>query len=111
MTWFGICFTYLRFYKGMKVQGINRKDLPYASKLQPYAAWYAIVWIMVICFFSGFSVFLKGNWDTATFVTNYLPFILFPILYFVTRFIQGIPMVKPEDMDFKSGLAEVLADS
>lgn len=111
MTWFGICFTYIRFYKGMKVQGISRKDLPYASRFQPYAAWYAIVWILVICFFSGFSVFLKGNWDTATFVTNYLPFILFPILYFTTRIIQGIPMVKPEDMDFKSGLAEILADS
>jgi yeast amino acid transporter len=109
MTWFGICFTYIQFYKGLKVQGIDRSSLPYASKLNPYAAWYALVWIIVICFFSGFSVFLPGNWSTATFVTNYLPFILFPILYSTMRIVTRIPMIKPGDMDFKSGLAEIEA--
>jgi amino acid transporter len=111
MTWFGICFTYIRFYKGLKAQGIDRYQFPYASKLNPYAAYYALVWIILICFFSGWSVFLKGSWDTATFVTNYLPFILFPILYVTSRFINGIPLVKPADMDFKSGLAEIEADT
>ena len=109
MTWFGICVTYIQFYKGLKAQGIDRSSLPYASKLNPYAAWYALVWIIVICFFSGFSVFLPGHWSTATFVTNYLPFILFPILYFTMRIVTRIPMIKPEDMDFKSGLAEIEA--
>ena len=46
MTWFGITITYVRFYAGMKAQGYDRRQLPYASKLQPYAAWYA----MVLCF-------------------------------------------------------------
>lgn len=109
MTWFGICVTYIQFYKGLKVQGIDRSTLPYASKLNPYAAWYALIWIIVICFFSGFSVFLPGNWSTATFVTNYLPFILFPVLYFTMRIVTRIPMINPEDMDFKSGLAEIEA--
>lgn len=109
MTWFGICFTYIRFHKGMKAQGIDRTKLPYASKLNPYAAWYALVWIIIICFFSGFSVFLDGGWDTATFVTNYLPFALFPILYFTMRLISRVPLIKPEDMDFQTGLAEIEA--
>lgn len=111
MTWFGISFTYLRFYKGLRAQGIDRTNFPFASKLNPYAAYYSIVWIMVICFFSGFSVFLKGGWDTATFVTNYLPFILFPILYIGSRFYSGVPMIKPADMDFQSGLAEIEAET
>jgi amino acid transporter len=79
--------------------------------LNPYAAWYALVWILVICVFSGFSVFLKGSWDTATFVTNYLPLVLFPILYFGSRFYNGIPLIEPADMDFKSGLDEIEADT
>lgn len=111
MTWFGICVTYLRFYKGLKAQGISRVNFPYASKLNPYAAYYAICWILVICFFSGFSVFLKGKWDTAVFVTNYLPFILFPILYIVSRLVSGVGLVRPEDMDFHTGLAEIEADT
>jgi amino acid transporter len=50
MTWFGICLTYIRFYKGMKAQGYERKHLPFASPLQPFAAWYAMIFCLVICF-------------------------------------------------------------
>lgn len=57
-------------------------------------------------------MFLKDSWDTATFVTNYLPFALFPLMYAIGRFIMyRTPIVKPADMDFVSGIAEVEADS
>ena len=52
MTWFGISITYIRFYKGFKVQGFDRAKLPYASKLQPYAAYYAAAGCWIICFVS-----------------------------------------------------------
>jgi amino acid permease len=52
MTWFGITVTYVRFYKGMAVQGYDRSKLPYASKLQPYAAWYGMVMCLLVCFVS-----------------------------------------------------------
>jgi amino acid transporter len=110
MTWFGIAFTYLRFYAGMKAQGIDRKTLPYTSAMQPYAAWYALVSTLVICFFSGWSVFLEGKWATDTFVTNYLPLIGFPILYIGARLVQKVRPKKPHEMDFVSGLAEIEAD-
>jgi amino acid transporter len=111
MTWFGISFTYTRFYAGLKAQGFNRDDLPYKSPLQPYAAWYALVWTLLICIFSGWQVFLKGNWAVDSFVTNYLPLVLFPIFYFGCKFtLYKQPMVKPEEMDFVSGLAEIEAD-
>jgi amino acid transporter len=50
MTWFGISYTYIRFYAGMKAQGIDRKTLPFSSPLQPYAAWYGAVGTIVVCF-------------------------------------------------------------
>ncbi|KAH9944440.1 amino acid permease [Epithele typhae] len=111
MTWFGICVTYVRFYHGFKAQGFDRKTLPYAHFLQPYAAYWAIFWCLLICFFSGWAVFLKGHWATDTFVTNYLPFALFPILYVGAKFWFRTPMVKYEDMDFISGLKEIEADT
>ncbi|KAI9063004.1 amino acid permease [Trametes sanguinea] len=111
MTWFGICVTYVRFYKGFKMQGFDRKTLPYAHFLQPYAAWYALVMCLLICFFSGWSVFLKGNWKTDQFVTNYIPLALFPILYIGAKIYFRTPMVKPEDMDFVTGLKEIEADT
>jgi len=111
MTWFGICVTYIRFYKGFKLQGFDRATLPYASRFQPYAAWYGAIACPIICFFSGFAVFIKGRWDTATFVTNYLPLILFPILYVGALFYFKTRPVAPEDMDFVSGLKEIEADT
>ncbi|KAF8601762.1 amino acid permease [Ceratobasidium sp. AG-I] len=111
MTWFGICYTYTRFYAGMKAQGFDRSTLPFASKLQPYAAWYGLWACLFICLFSGWGVFLKGRWATDTFVTNYLPFVLFPILYIGAKFWYRQPMPKPHEMDFVSGIAEIEADT
>lgn len=50
MTWFGISFTYIRFYKGLKAQGIDRTTLPYYTRVQPYAAWYGAIATLIICF-------------------------------------------------------------
>ncbi|KAG1885704.1 amino acid permease [Suillus subluteus] len=111
MTWFAISVTYLRFYKGMQAQGIDRKSLPYYTNLQPYAAWWGAVSTITVCFFSGWSVFLKGNWNTATFVTNYILLITWPIMYVGASFYYGTRPVAPEDMDFKSDLAEIAADT
>ncbi|KAG1757380.1 amino acid permease [Suillus lakei] len=111
MTWFGISVTYIRFYKGMQVQGIDRKTLPYYTNLQPYAAWYGAISTITICIFSGWSVFLKGNWDTATFVTSYILLVTWPIMYVGARFYYGAKPVAAEDMDFKSDLAEIEADT
>jgi amino acid transporter len=130
MTWFGICLTYLRFYKGMKLQGYDRSKLPFASPLQPFAAWYAMIFCLVICFvsphtpsyfwpfltpgilqFSGWKVFLKGHWDHPTFITNYLPLALFPVLYTGAKLYKRSPIVKTHEMDFVTNIAEIEADT
>ncbi|KAI5997099.1 amino acid permease-domain-containing protein [Pisolithus albus] len=80
-TWFSITVTYLRFYEGFQVQSIDRTPLPYYTRLQPFAAWYACISTFIICLFNGRSVFLQGSWNNATFVTSYLPFVLSPILF------------------------------
>ena len=59
VTWFGICVTYIRFYKGMQAQGIDRSKLPYYSKFQPYAAWYAL---FIIVFIALVSSYLWHGW-------------------------------------------------
>jgi amino acid transporter len=107
MTWFGICVTYIRFYKAMKVQGYDRETLPFKSRLQPFAAYYAASFILIVCFFSGWSVFLKGQWAADAFVTNYLPFVLFPLLYISARFYYRQPTQRLDEIDLVSGLKEI----
>lgn len=110
-SWFAISVTYLRFRQGLKVQGIDRKSLPYQSPFQPFAAWYAAILCFIVCLLSGWSVFLKDSWNTATFVTNYLPMAIFPALYVARRLWSRVAFVRPEDMDLKTGLAEAIAAS
>ena len=62
MTWFGICVTYIRFYKGFKAQGFDRTTLPYYNRLQPYAAWYAMIMSFLICFVSTIPVPSPRAW-------------------------------------------------
>lgn len=92
-----LCFAYIRMHAGMKAQGYNRDgtyplifrgrsrktdsmpsaELSYRSWGQPYVAWFAMICSAVIVFFSGFQVFLKGNFTVAGFFTNYISVILF----------------------------------
>ncbi|KAG5639385.1 hypothetical protein H0H81_003529, partial [Sphagnurus paluster] len=111
LTWAGICVTYIRFHSGMKAQGYDRSKLPFSSKLQPYAAWYALIFAFLICLFSGWKVFLRHQWVVATFVTNYLPLALFPVLYIGAKLYTKTPAVKAEDMDFVTNIAEIEAET
>jgi yeast amino acid transporter len=54
---------------------------------------------------------LKGQWASDTFVTNYLPLVLFPILYLGAKFATKTPVIKPLEMDFVTGIDEIEADT
>jgi len=95
----------------MKAQGMDRTKLPYYSKLQPFAAWYAVCSISFIMLLSGWAVFLKGRWVTSTFVTNYLTLVLFPILYLGARLYYKEGPKKPLEMDFLTNIDEIEADT
>ena len=56
-------------------------------------------------------MFLRGQWDAATFITSYLPVVLFPVLYIGAKLWTRAPIVKPSEMDFYSGLAEIEAST
>ncbi|KAF8550179.1 amino acid permease, partial [Imleria badia] len=72
VTWFGIGVTYLRFYQGLKTQRINRKTLPFAPRVQPFATWWCVCGSGFSLILSAWYVFLEGNWSTITFVTDYV---------------------------------------
>merc|ERR1711939_160955 len=105
ITWAGIVYTYIQWHRGLKAQGIDRKLLPYRSPLQPFLAYFALIFSCVILFFQGFAVFIKGQWDTSTFVTSYFPIWFFPVLFVFYRYLwrrdERAPSV--HEMDFVSG--------
>ncbi|KAI5480115.1 amino acid transmembrane transporter [Pseudohyphozyma bogoriensis] len=106
ITWVGICFTYLRFYKGTKIQGIDRKSFVYTAPLQPYLTYYAMIFCMIILFFNGWTVFYDYNakdFDHATFWTSYIPIIILPFTYFGYKFTRNVKFQTYQSMDYITG--------
>lgn len=64
------CFTYLCFYRALKVQGKDRSTLPYRGWFQPYTACFGLVGTFVMTFVGGYTVFLPldGYWKVADFL-------------------------------------------
>ncbi|EMD33739.1 hypothetical protein CERSUDRAFT_125991 [Gelatoporia subvermispora B] len=106
ISWLGIAVTYIRFHEGLRVQGYDRKTLPFRAPFQPYASCKLVD--DNVPELSGWTVFLKDSWNTASFITQYLPLILFPVLYVIIRLWRRTHWRDPRDMDFKSGLQEAL---
>lgn len=54
-------------------------------------------------------MFIKGYWNTSSFVTTYLTVALFPVIWLGFKMTTKSKMVAPEDMDFVTGVKEIIA--
>ncbi|KAJ9475945.1 Proline-specific permease [Pseudozyma hubeiensis] len=110
VTWFCIGVMYLRFNKAMKAQGMSRDVLPYRAALQPFCGWWTVCTTFIVMLFSGWSVFLNGNWSVSDFITNYIPIPLFLILYGGNWYFNrnNGAHVPASEVDLTTGLREIL---
>lgn len=72
LVWGSICVTYVRFYYGLRHNGMNRNDLPWKAPFQPYLAYFAIGFCGIVAFFNGYDCFFPGNFSAKTFVPPYI---------------------------------------
>lgn len=69
LNWIIMSSTWIRFNAGLKAQGIDRNTfLPYRSRFQPFAAWYALIMSVLVLFFSGYELFYPGNFAADLFI-------------------------------------------
>ncbi|KAH8173712.1 amino acid permease domain-containing protein [Sarocladium implicatum] len=102
VNWITICIVYLRFIHACHKQGINRqKELPWAAPFQPYMTYGSLVLFVVLFFTGGFTVFIHGNWEVESFISNYfnLPFII--IVYFGYRLWFKTKTIPLEDVPIR----------
>jgi len=97
--WITINTTYLRYYFGLKRQGIVPRGI-YRSPLQPYAAMWAIFWISFYILVSGISIF--WSWDASEFIATYISLPLFFSLFIGYKLRYKTKMTPLGDLDFVS---------
>ncbi|QRV74899.1 amino acid permease [Ceratobasidium sp. AG-Ba] len=107
ITWEVILCSYLRMYYGIKKQGLSRDDFPYKAPFQPYASWFGAIFVALVLFFNGFTVFLRGNWDVSTFLAAYICLPIFAAFYLYWKIAKKTKWVRLEEIDFVTGRREL----
>ncbi|OAL66943.1 general amino acid permease [Trichophyton rubrum] len=102
-----ITFTYMRFYKALKAQGISRDSLPFKSRFQPYLSYYAFIGPFVMVFVGGYPVFLPGNWSLPTFLFSYTMIAVCPLIFLGWKWFKRTKFLKPEEVDLIDGVEEI----
>ncbi|KAL4072265.1 general amino acid permease 1 [Scleroderma citrinum] len=99
--WAVINTTYLRYYYGLKLQGIVPRGV-YRSPLQPYAAMWGVFWAVFYILITGISVFFHFN--ASSFVSSYINLPVFFSL-FVGYKLWFKTKIRPlADLDFVSNI-------
>ncbi|UNI18441.1 hypothetical protein JDV02_004709 [Purpureocillium takamizusanense] len=107
IVWASVSYTYLRFYYGLRYNGVSRDTLPYKSPLQPFLAYFAIVFCLVVAFFNGFDAFFPGKFSAKSFIPPYIDIPIFLSLFLGYKLVKKTSFVKLADMDIWSGKAEI----
>lgn len=112
ISWICCCVTYIRFRKAIAAQNIPESELPYRNNImQPWGAWFAMIFFTILTLINGFTVFWPQNWSIASFFTAYVG-IPIPIIIFVVHKVfwaRNEPWARPPmTVDLVSGLDEML---
>ncbi|KAH8892823.1 hypothetical protein GQ53DRAFT_861005 [Thozetella sp. PMI_491] len=99
----------LRFHQGLKAQGIDVSVLPFKSRLTPWSNYVGIFFVSLILLTNGYGIFISGHWSFSGFFTAYFTIVFFVVIYLGWKITKRTSFVKPEDMDFRTGLDEVEA--
>ncbi|KAF2442948.1 amino acid permease-like protein [Karstenula rhodostoma CBS 690.94] len=108
VSWSSILLNHTRLCLAFKKQGISRRELPFYNRWTEWSSPVALVVCQVILWTSGFSVFTKGGWDTATFVSSYLDIPLVIAAFLLWKFIKGTKFVNLADIPLREALEEVV---
>ncbi|PVH93192.1 amino acid permease-like protein [Periconia macrospinosa] len=111
VSWSCILFNHTRLCAAMRKQGISRRELPFYNSWTQYSSPAALVMCQVILWTGGFSVFTKGGWDAATFVSAYLDIPLVTAAFLLWKFvIKKTKVVDLSTLPIRAALDQVAAN-
>ncbi|KAL2824979.1 putative arginine permease [Aspergillus pseudoustus] len=110
ISWTGILWTSIRWHRGLKMHGIDRRTLPFRAPLQPYLSYYGISVSIMVMIFGGFTAFIH-SFNVSSFITTYFPIPLFAVLFFGYKLWYKSSIVPLNEMDFESGSSADIVDS
>ena len=97
INYFVISVTYIRFWKAVKAQGVNRDEFPYKGWFQPYSAWIALCVETFVILGYGYESFRPPKVDK--FWSNYTMVVAAPIMYFGWKLVKRTRFIRSHEAD------------
>ncbi|KAK7977327.1 hypothetical protein PG996_003393 [Apiospora saccharicola] len=107
VSWCTILLNHIRLKLSMRRQNISTSRLPWNNSWTFYSSCVALVMCILILFTSGFTVFTKGNWDAAKFVSSYLDIPLVLGAYLIWKFVKKTKVVSLDSIPLLAALDQV----
>ncbi|WWC68225.1 uncharacterized protein I206_102148 [Kwoniella pini CBS 10737] len=104
ISWSAVLFNHLRLVAALRKQGIPRSKLPWSNWWTPYASGVALFMCLLILLTNGWSVFTKGGWSAAGFVTSYLDIPLVLVAYLIWKFYKKTKVVSLSEVPIEEVL-------
>lgn len=102
LRWILISANHIHMDRALKAQGFSRKDLPYSSKIAPYAAWFSGIMSFIFLLTGGFYNFIHGNFSIESFFTRYFIIPLAIALFTFWKLFKKTRYLRPEEVDLQS---------
>ncbi|KAL1901115.1 hypothetical protein Sste5346_002182 [Sporothrix stenoceras] len=107
VSWITILINHIRLRNAFHVQGIPPQSLPWYNSWTVVSSWFGLVMCVLILLTGGFTVFTKGNWDPATFVSAYLDIPLVLVAFVFWKVYKRTNIVKLKDVPLTEALEQV----
>lgn len=85
LTWINILLSYFTFYSATVEQKVPREDIPFRMWFQPYPAYIAFFFLVIITFFNGYNAFMP-NFQYKQFITCYIGIAVYLIMILGYKF-------------------------
>ncbi|CAK4032016.1 amino acid permease [Lecanosticta acicola] len=114
-TWVSILVAFLRFRAACIAQGVRTEDMVFKSRFQPFTAYAALIFFVIIILFNGFAVFThntdgSSNWGIQDFVTAYVVIPIYLAFYLFWKIVKRTKFIKAAEADIWTGKAALDAE-
>ncbi|GHJ89594.1 hypothetical protein NliqN6_5996 [Naganishia liquefaciens] len=102
-AWCLLAFSAARMRQAFIKQGISPDSMPFKAPGSPWVQYLSALLCAIIILFSGFPVFIKGNWDTATFFASYISLGILIVPWLGYKLVRRSKFVRSADADLYNG--------
>ncbi|SCU86756.1 LADA_0E00100g1_1 [Lachancea dasiensis] len=102
LRWILISANHIHMDRALKAQGYSRSDLPYHTRIAPFAAWFSGIMSVIFLLTGGFYNFIHGHFDIESFFTRYFIIPLAIGLFTFWKLFKKTRYLRPHEVDLKS---------